>query len=125
MIIRPHHGMCLVFFRGRGYSAGFTAHMAQVRELLLREDPAVCLYPEADVLCACCPHNEHGACSDGEKAARYDHAVLELCALLPGQPIRWSRFARLVEERILSPGRREQICSDCQWNTFCTASSTR
>ena len=28
--IRPHHGMCLYFFEGKGYSEGFTKHMAEV-----------------------------------------------------------------------------------------------
>ena len=32
--------MCLAFFRGKGYSGGFTAHMAQVKETLA-QDPAV------------------------------------------------------------------------------------
>ena len=27
--IRPHHGMCLYFFEGKGYSEGFTKHMAE------------------------------------------------------------------------------------------------
>ena len=123
MTIRPHHGMCLAFFQGQGYSAGFTAHMAQVKELLHREDPEVCLRPETDILCNRCPHNERGICSAAEKVERYDRAVLELCALSPGQHMRWSRFSRLVETRILSAGRREEICSDCQWNGLCAAFS--
>ena len=28
--LRPHHGMCLAYFKGEGYSGGFTAHMAAV-----------------------------------------------------------------------------------------------
>ena len=32
--IRPHHGMCLYFFEGKGYSEGFTKHMAEVKEWL-------------------------------------------------------------------------------------------
>ena len=30
--IRPHHGMCLAFFIGNGYSTGFTAHMQEMLE---------------------------------------------------------------------------------------------
>ena len=95
MRVRPHHGMCLAFFEGKGYSGGFTAHMAQVRDRLLREDPEVCLCP--------------------------DRSVLEQCGLKPGQRIRWSRFSRLVDEHILSSGSRETICGDCQWNELCAA----
>ncbi len=119
MKIRPHHGMCLAFFEGKGYSGGFTAHMAQIRSRLLREDPEVCLCPETDEICSRCPNNAGGVCSTAEKVDRYDRAVLEQCGFTPGQPIRWSRFSRLVEERILSPGKRETICGDCQWNGIC------
>ena len=121
MKIRPHHGMCLAFFEGKGYSDGFTAHMAQVRRRLLREDPEVCLCPETDEICSRCPNNESGLCSAGEKVDRYDRSVLKQCGLAPGRRIRWSAFSRLVDERILSPGRRETICGDCQWNGLCAA----
>ena len=121
MNVRPHHGMCLAFFQGRGYSDGFTAHMAQVRDQLLREDPQVCLCPGTDVICGPCPNNGHGMCSAAEKVERYDRSVLERCGMRPGQRIRWSRVSALVEERILSPGLREQICGDCQWNELCAA----
>lgn len=44
--IRPHHGMCLYFFEGKGYSEGFTKHMAEVKEWLLGKKwtviPAAC-----------------------------------------------------------------------------------
>ena len=28
--LRAHHGMCLAFFEGKGYSTGFTARMALI-----------------------------------------------------------------------------------------------
>ena len=36
--LRAHHGMCLAFFEGKGYSAGFTAHMARILEYLEQEN---------------------------------------------------------------------------------------
>ena len=33
--LRPHHGMCLAYFKGEGYSGGFTAHMAEMLKLFL------------------------------------------------------------------------------------------
>ena len=39
--LRAHHGMCLAFFDGKGYSAGFTAHMARILEYLEQENPTV------------------------------------------------------------------------------------
>mgnify|MGYP007099751259 CR=1 FL=1 len=34
--IRPHHGMCLAFFIGNGYSNGFTAHMQEMLDLFMK-----------------------------------------------------------------------------------------
>ena len=55
--IRPHHGMCLYFFEGKGYSDGFTAHMAEVKNWLLGEKgPAsLQLVGETDEICSACP----------------------------------------------------------------------
>lgn len=121
MNVRPHHGMCLAFFEGKGYSSGFTAHLAQVQAQLLREDPEVCLCLETDEICSCCPNNGGGVCSAAEKVDRYDRSVLERCGLTPGRQIRWSQFSALVEKHILSAGQREAVCGDCQWNGLCAA----
>ena len=32
--LRPHHGMCMAYFVGLGYSGGFSAHMAELLEEL-------------------------------------------------------------------------------------------
>ena len=34
MALRPHHGMCMAYFVGLGYSGGFSAHMAELLEEL-------------------------------------------------------------------------------------------
>ncbi len=35
--LRPHHGMCLAYFEGRGYSRGFSVHMGKILELLEKD----------------------------------------------------------------------------------------
>lgn len=37
--LRAHHGMCLLFFEGKGYSEGFTAHMQTVLDYLKEDTP--------------------------------------------------------------------------------------
>lgn len=120
-VIRPHHGICLAFFEGKGYSDCFSAHMAQVQDWLLTDDPDVCLSPETDEICSCCPNNESGICKTAEKVDRYDRAVLERCGLTPGQQLNWSRFSDLVEKHILSTAQRTSICGDCQWSKLCAS----
>ena len=33
VLLRPHHGMCLAYFKGEGYSDGFSAHMKEVLDI--------------------------------------------------------------------------------------------
>ncbi|MBU5626304.1 DUF1284 domain-containing protein [Oscillibacter sp. MSJ-2] len=112
--LRPHHALCLRFFEGKGYSKGFTAHMAQVHGELT-EDALVYLTAGEDVICAFCPNSGTG-CPD---AARYDRTVLELCGLSPGETLTWGRFSKLVRRRILAEGKLSQVCGDCQWAHVC------
>ena len=112
--LRPHHGLCLQFFEGKGYSEGFTAHMARIHGELT-EDAEVRLTEGEDVICAHCPNSGTG-CPD---AARYDRAVLELCGLPPGRTLTWGRFSDLVRRRILAAGKLSQVCGDCQWAQVC------
>lgn len=124
--IRPHHGMCFAFFQGKGYSSAFTEHMKNMKENL-RRNPEVVLLCGADDVCACCPHNQNGTCTDavsGEssgKAEKYDRLVLACCGLSEGTKLRWKDFAASVRQNILSPGKREEICGDCAWSGLCRA----
>lgn len=116
--LRAHHGMCLAFFRGQGYSGEFTCHMGQVLDSL-RRNPPVLLLDGADDICVCCPKLRGGVCETAEKVRSYDRQVLELCGLRAGDILPWEDFAALVRENILQPGRREAVCGDCQWNGLC------
>ncbi|MCD7957742.1 MAG: DUF1284 domain-containing protein [Lachnospiraceae bacterium] len=48
--LRPHHGMCLAYFEGKGYSEGFAAHMQKVLELLTGKISEVENLPETENL---------------------------------------------------------------------------
>lgn len=122
--IRPHHGMCLHFFEGKGYSDGFTAHMAEVKERLSGEDsetaPAtLVLVRETDEICSACPHNKGGICEAAEKVDCYDNGVLQYTGLTEGQQLSFHSFEQIVAEKILTPGYGKAICGDCQWRDIC------
>ena len=83
LTLRPHHGMCLAYFTGHGYSGAFSAHMAATLAALTPERP-VRLAAETDEICSACPNNEGGLCSRPERVAGYDRAVLDRCGLEEG-----------------------------------------
>ena len=119
--LRPHHGICLRFFNGKGYDTAFVKNMACVADSLkMNPERQVMLLCGVDALCISCPHNCGGEC-DSEKPARYDSAVLSLCGLQDGELLPWRDFQRLVLEKILAPGKRETVCGDCVWTQICPA----
>ena len=117
--LRAHHGMCLAFFEGKGYSAGFTAHMAQVLEYLEQENPIVTVVAEADCICGGCPHLANGICESADLVQSYDRQVLSLCDMEEHSVLPWREFAAHVAEYILSQGKRSEICGGCQWSSIC------
>lgn len=117
MTLRPHHGLCTLFFGGKGYSEAFTRHMTETIRTL-RQGAPVRLDMEADEICKGCPKRRGRACS-GSKAAAYDRAVLALTGLREGEELTLSRLQECVRMDILLPGRLEEVCGGCQWAALC------
>ncbi len=110
--------MCLAYFQGKGYSGEFTAHMGKMKRWL-EQNPVIRVSAETDIICKACPNNREGVCETAAKVAGYDRQVLSRCGLSEGSELPYSEFQKLVRERILIPGKREEICGDCQWNDLC------
>ena len=122
--LRPHHGMCMAYFIGQGYSDGFTAHMAELLSGLGPDSP-VRLTVGTDAVSGACPNNKGGTCDKPERVAGYDRAVLTACGLEEGTVLPFGQFTALVQARILGAGRRAQICGNCQWNGICESHASR
>ncbi len=119
ILLRPHHGLCLVFFEGKGYSETFVEHMQEVRDILSPGSArSVRLTLGVDEICAACPHNINGICEHNERALRYDRGVLALCGLGEGV-IDFAGFEELITKRILIPGLQRHICGGCRWINIC------
>ena len=118
MDIRPHHALCLAFFRGKGYSEDFVANMEKVKAALEAGEP-VRLVEGMDRICAACPNWRGDRCETEEKVRRYDRAVLTCCAFEPGTIRSYQALRAAVNAHILGPGVREEICGDCQWTELC------
>lgn len=122
--LRPHHGMCLAYFKGEGYSGGFTAHMAEMLKLFL-SGKRIRLHVDTDEICSACSNNQDGICEARDKVAEYDSAVLERCGLKAGQVLDFAAFTKTVQEKILATDKRREICGNCQWNSICEEQKSR
>lgn len=115
--IRPHHGLCTLFFEGKGYSAAFVEGMGQViREA--EQGEVLRLTAAADEICQSCPNRRGTACS-GVNALSYDREVLRRTGLREGDIITLNQLQCSVEEHILRPGGLEAICGKCRWFEIC------
>ena len=117
--IRPHHGMCIGQFEGKGYSEEFVANMVQVIQVLELNNPIIRLVCKADVICAKCPHNHCGECVSGQKVNNYDEICLSVCGFSENQELNWSDYQEKVKSKILDLGKIEQVCIGCCWLDIC------
>ncbi|MDD6572298.1 MAG: DUF1284 domain-containing protein [Thermoflexaceae bacterium] len=118
IVLRPHHGLCIRYFEGKGYNDEFTQHMGKVIESL-KADSLIRLTDQSDVICQKCPNLLQGGCKSREKVRRYDEAVLNRIGLKPGIQISYGEFQEHIEEHIMKPQKMKEICGDCGWAKIC------
>ena len=66
-----------------------------------------------------CPNLENGICRTQELVLYYDKEVLKRCGLSEKTKIFWNDFSKLVQEKIIFSGERQNICGNCQWSCIC------
>lgn len=120
--LRPHHGLCIQHFVGKGYSEAFTRNMHKVVARLKAEpDTRIVLTTGTDdVLCRHCPHLSDERCLSGQKPLAYDLKCLELTGFSDGEETSWRAYSRSCRAEILRAKLLEKVCEDCQWLPLCT-----
>lgn len=121
LLLRPHHGLCIQNFRGKGYSENFVRVMAKIAAFL-EENPEqeITLHTAADAVCAACPHKtEQNGCDSGQKVLCYDENCLSLLNLRPGDTLPWEEYRDLLRKAVILPRRYRKVCKGCQWIAIC------
>ena len=117
--IRAHHLLCLLGFRGLGYSGEFVKKMGKVaKKLHLNSTFLITISAECDVICVSCPHNKDSKCrkkADSElKVKAQDLEVLRRLGLETGTQISAGTIWTRVKEK-LTPEDLVLICQGCEW----------
>ena len=110
--LRAHHGLCMAYFVGEGYSSGFKKHMAEVLQAVQPETP-VRLAAGVDEICSACPHNCGGVC-ESPTVDSHDRAVLQACGLQKDQQQCFGRAGMQVRSPAQHSGLRIQHCGRLQ-----------
>ncbi len=120
--IRAHHLLCILGFRGLGYSQEFIVKMGKVvKELDTNATFPITVIAECDVICVSCPHNKSNKClkeADSEVTVKNrDLEVLqrlgfEVGAQMPAAEA-WTRIREKLTLRDVA-----EICQGCEWLKF-------
>ncbi|NLP34296.1 MAG: DUF1284 domain-containing protein [Clostridiales bacterium] len=117
--LRPHHGMCIGQFVGKGYSKDFVDNMKYIIGKLESDNPYIKLVCHTDAICVRCPHNIDGICHSGQKVLYFDETCLRLCGLHEDEIIRWFDFKNIVKEMVLEKDILKEVCINCSWIELC------
>lgn len=120
MILRAHHMLCILGFRGRGYSNAFVDNMSQiVGALHFFPETAVGITDRPDDICHFCPFFGDKGCTkrgpeSEERARKRDQDVLDKLSLTAGSSLTWSHVLQNICD-LTSREDMKTICHDCEW----------
>ena len=117
--IRAHHLLCLLGFRGLGYSDEFVAKMGKVaKELHSNSTLPITVLAECDAICASCPYNRDNQCrkkmGSESRVRKKDLEGLRRLGLVAGEQLPVARAWSRVRGRVTAQDLTE-ICRECEW----------
>jgi len=117
--IRGHHLLCLLGFRGLGYSPEFVETMGKVsKEFHADGALPITVITECDVICDSCPHKIGNQCRKMEDSARRikrkDTIILNKLGFPTGTGTTSGEAWRRVKVRITVED-LTAICRQCEW----------
>ena len=120
MRLRAHHLLCLLGFRGLGYSPEFVANMDGIAQRLRSfPETLIEIMCQPDDICFSCPFLGEKGCKhkgpSSEKRRRgQDRAVIARLNIKAGEKLNWLE-ARERMRSFINPQDLDVICRDCQW----------
>jgi uncharacterized protein len=115
--LRGHHLLCLLGFRGMGYSEHFAENMRAVYERL-RKEPEVTIeiVRGVDDLCCCFPSDQPNHCDQASVHSR-DETVIHHLGLRVGEKITWAQILQTIRTN-LKPTHITLWCQGCPWLSY-------
>lgn len=115
--LRGHHLLCLLGYRGMGYSEGYVKNMTRIHQTL-RTKPSseILLVRGPDDLCEKFPDDLTCHCEDVNVHQR-DAAVVSKLGLNIGQRSSWADIEERVRRCIMAED-ISSLCESCSWRTY-------
>ncbi|WP_088830207.1 DUF1284 domain-containing protein [Paenibacillus tyrfis] len=115
--LRGHHLLCLLGYRGMGYSESFCDNMTAVYETLRKHpDTRIELVEGPDDICSAFPKEQPPHC-DGHSVYDRDARVLNKLGLYTGSAMTWADICAAVSAT-MRPHDIGLLCSSCPWERY-------
>ncbi|WP_214626845.1 DUF1284 domain-containing protein [Paenibacillus agaridevorans] len=115
--LRGHHLLCLLGYRGKGYSDGFCANMTGIYETLrLHPETVIEVIDGPDDICRAFPSDQPSHCRN-DSVYRKDRDILAQVGLAIGSRSSWSGVLSKVASNV-GPDDIRTLCSDCRWEPY-------
>ncbi|GGH20475.1 hypothetical protein SAMN05444007_101402 [Cribrihabitans marinus] len=115
---RPHHFLCALGFRGKGYSDAFTGNMARIVQDGLRgpggDARQIEVVGATDDICIPCPHRRGTLCAKETRIAALDARHAAALNLAAGDLLTWGAAKERIRA-LVAPGDLSRLCAGCQW----------
>lgn len=126
--IRGHHLLCMLGFRGLGYSDGFVRNMKQIVKRVMGDpETALLLTTGCDAICRACPYQEDGHCAKPKKGRRRpgdaDQALLSRIGCAPNTRTTAGEVYQRIGLHVDTADLGGRFCTECEWleRGFCVA----
>ncbi|NRB10414.1 MAG: DUF1284 domain-containing protein [Rickettsiaceae bacterium] len=116
---RPHHFMCTLSFKGKGYSLGFVRNYKKIhKQLCENEDTIIEVAEYMDDICHACPHKlDEVVCKSQEKILKLDKAHREILQLKDKENLTWRKAKERIKQH-MTIEKFHQACDGCEWKKF-------
>ena len=125
VLLRGHHFLCILTFRGKGYTDAFVDNMS-AKVAAIREGQPVQLVEGPDDICngftdACREICDHDC--NARETAKMDRQAVEAVSSLLGRPLETATPLEAAEIAALRVAYKQKsiraACADCSWKEFC------
>lgn len=115
ILFRPHHFLCTMNFKGKGYSPSFVRNYQKIlNELQANPKQQITIVNTIDSICSACPKRQENRCENQKNSISFDKRHEQAFGFTPGKKITWEAALLQVQQQ-LSPSVFNSICEGCPW----------
>lgn len=116
---RPHHFMCSLGFRGKGYSADFVRNYKKIVNLIKEDESTLIEVAKyMDDVCTVCPNRiDDVVCKTQDKIVGLDKRHSEVLGLKSGKVLSWKQAKDKIKEK-MTVEKFHYACQGCNWKVY-------